>query len=92
MTEKKNETTEKQEVKLPQLHFGYMATCYVHTDKGMCMWMTPSHMTDLPEIISYLDFTKAKYEAQIELNKKTAKEAAEKKSDTEDKKEKYKSV
>jgi len=76
MNEKKNDNTKKEEVKLPQLHYGILGTCYVHTNKGMCLWQVPANMTDLEEIIKYLDFTKSKYESQIEINKKKAEEDA----------------
>lgn len=75
MTEEKKNKEEKkpEELKLPYLNFGYLGTCYLHTDKGLFFWMSPAN-TSLEEGVKYLEFTLDRYKKTIEENKKKKEE------------------
>lgn len=85
------EKNKKPEAKLPLLNFGYLGTAYIHTDKGMCMWMTPNSFI-LEDSIEYLKYTLNKYEEALELNKKKKEEEAKNKPPVENKEKEYKPV
>lgn len=92
MTEEKKQETKKEEVKLPQLHYVVLGNCYIHTKKGMCMWMSPTNVT-LEENIENLQYTISVFEAQIEANKKKQEEEEKKnKPPSENKKGEFKQV
>lgn len=79
------EVNKKKEIQLPHLNFGYLGTAYIHTEKGMCLWMTPSTLT-LEESVKYLKYTMGKYEDAIVTNKKKKEEEEELKPAVENKK------
>jgi len=93
MTKKKKDNTKKEEtkpeIKLPQFQYTIFGNCMIYTDKGMCMWMSPTGMS-LEENIKYLDYSKSLYEKQIEVNAKKAEE--EIKPPAENKIKKFKQV
>ena len=98
MTEVKKEEPKKEEikqpeVKLPQSQYVILGDLIVYTDKGMCMWLSPTGMT-LEENIKYLQYGISKYQDQIEINKKKAEEEGriEPASENKDKKAEYKPV
>lgn len=96
MTEAKKEETKKDEakqpeVKFPQSQYLVLGNLITYTDKGMCMWLSPTGMT-LEENIKYLEYGINKYKDQIEFNKKKAEEEAKLPSENKDKKAEYKPV
>lgn len=98
MTEKKEEVKKEEkkqpEAKLPQFQYLVQGNCMIYTEKGPCMWLSPTGMS-LEDNIEYLKYGVSVYEKQIEVNKKQAEEEAariEPASENKDKKAEYKSV